>query len=262
MTSDIEKYLKNLHNYDVLGKGGYGTVYKINNKIVIKVIINPNYEVCQDVKREFQILAYITSKSYCYVPRVYEFYSDEDTCAYTMEYVKGEDMYNWIEKNKPLEQYKMVNIARKILEAIVCLHNLGIYHMDLKLENIIINYTTRESEITIIDFGAACGTHIEKQNLRKKCSDEGTTPVYRSPDIAAKTGKGYEGNDVWTYGVIVYELCKSQATDLKSYKYYKTLKCDTDHCPIVLEKIVHLALNPDHSKRPSAQALLKEFKNK
>jgi calcium/calmodulin-dependent protein kinase (CaM kinase) II/calcium/calmodulin-dependent protein kinase I/doublecortin-like kinase 3 len=56
-------------------------------------------------------------------------------------------------------------IFRKILEAFVYLHEQGIAHRDVKLENILIGLHHKDQiNVKIIDFGFSCRCTLSKKN--------------------------------------------------------------------------------------------------
>ena len=66
------------------------------------------------------------------------------------------------------------------------MHNLGLVHRDLKLENILINDNNNSNEIKILDFGFATNCDAD-QKLSMFCG----TPCYMDPDLVKK--KKYSG---------------------------------------------------------------------
>ena len=69
-----------------------------------------------------------------------------------LQLCKGSDLKEYINKYKKLSEEKAKKIFLQILNAVSYCHDQGIFHRDLKLENIMIN---KEEEIKLIDFGFA-----------------------------------------------------------------------------------------------------------
>ena len=90
-------------------------------------------------------------------------------------------------------------IFQQIVEAVSYLHKNGIYHRDLKTENVIID---GNKKIKIIDFGFSIKAE-PMQRLNLFCG----TPNYMSPEIVLK--KEYYGgpSDVWALGVMLFVIC-------------------------------------------------------
>ena len=82
--------------------------------------------------------------------------------------------------------------------AIAYLHSIKVIHRDIKLDNILLD---SEKGVKICDFGVS--KIIKKgQVIKEQCG----TPDYLAPEIIID--EGYEGFfvDVWSLGVIFYEL--------------------------------------------------------
>lgn len=93
-------------------------------------------------------------------------------------------------------------IFQQIVEAVAYLHKTGIFHRDLKTENVIID---QFKKIKIIDFGFSIRAE-PMQRLNLFCG----TPNYMSPEIILK--KEYYGgpSDIWALGVLLYVICAGQ----------------------------------------------------
>lgn len=78
------------------------------------------------------------------------------------------------------------------------LHEKNILHRDIKLENILIDYTTKK--IKLIDFGYSV---IINPTIKAQVSCG--TPSYMAPEIIRKSGYSF-GADVWACGIILYKI--------------------------------------------------------
>lgn len=100
--------------------------------------------------------------------------------------------------NREVPENIAKGLASKILSGFQYLHSMGVFHRDIKLENILID---KENNPKIIDFGFSIQS-ISNSNLNLFCG----TPNYMSPEIVQK--KPYKGgpNDCWAFGVLLYKL--------------------------------------------------------
>ena len=92
----------------------------------------------------------------------------------------------------------------KILKRVKALHRMGICHLDLKLDNILLcgeNYT-----IKIADFGFSSFIEKNKKGKAKKQNKNVGTKNYTAPEIVL--GKKYDGEraDIFSLGVILFNI--------------------------------------------------------
>ena len=92
----------------------------------------------------------------------------------------------------------VARVIHQVLSAVSYMHSLDITHMDIKPENILLETTTGDSPVKIIDFGLSrrhCG--IVEWPVS---SDVVGSPYYIAPEVLARSC------DLWSVGVIVYIL--------------------------------------------------------
>ena len=98
-----------------------------------------------------------------------------------------------------ISELEASKIFHQIVEAVSYLHKTGVYHRDLKTENVMID---TNKKIKIIDFGFAIKAEA-MQRLNLFCG----TPNYMSPELVLK--KEYYGgpSDIWALGVMLFVIC-------------------------------------------------------
>ena len=80
------------------------------------------------------------------------------------------------------------------------MHNYGIVHRDLKLENVMMSDTTEESIPKLVDFGLA-----KMIGPNEKALEPFGTLGYVAPEVLKK--QPYSTScDLWSYGCIIYAL--------------------------------------------------------
>ena len=99
---------------------------------------------------------------------------------------------------KRLSEGEASYIFRQIVEGLAYCHRQGIYHRDIKTENVMID---KNKKIRIIDFGFSV-----KSNPNTKLTLFCGTPNYMSPEIVLK--REYLGgpSDSWALGVLLFVL--------------------------------------------------------
>lgn len=102
----------------------------------------------------------------------------------------------------PEEDVKAV--ARQLLRAVEYLHDIGVCHRDLKLENLMFKRKSSLSGLKIIDFGLSREEQPNKgqTEMRTLCG----TLDYLAPELVT-SNKSYNNKvDIWSIGVIIYTL--------------------------------------------------------
>ena len=77
-----------------------------------------------------------------------------------MEYIEGQDLFQFLEEKGNLPEKEVAKIFYKILLALDHIHSLGVIHRDLKLENIMID---EDENPKIIDFGLSKDTNLDEK---------------------------------------------------------------------------------------------------
>ena len=131
-----------------------------------------------------------------------------------MEYCNGGSLKKVLNNyklkyGKPFSEEIVQYFMKQILSAVEYLHNLGIVHRDLKLENILLKYNDNiehdlndfnnffSSQIKLIDFNISINSEKNKDNRTSKINDELGVNVCDIID---------EKFDIWHLGLLCYEM--------------------------------------------------------
>ena len=122
-----------------------------------------------------------------------------------MELIDGKNLQQWlISKNcrEGLFESEARQVFKQICEGVVFLHDRGIIHRDIKLDNILVVEDTerRTSNIKIIDFGLSTVIYPNQKN-----SDACGTIAFQSPEMISKIPHDFK-TDVWSLGILLYIL--------------------------------------------------------
>jgi len=162
-----------------------------------------------------------------------------DNCI-IFEYCDGMDFYNYLrEYNPSLVLDKKMFYFKQIVEAVEYIHDLGIAHMDIKLENIMVNIY--DEKIKLIDFGEACICKINDEKITHK-GIHGSYP-YMAPEQFTENHYDALKVDIWSLGIILYEIIfnkmpwrKAIKDDVKYRNFYKKYNDDLDIFLPLLDK--------------------------
>ena len=192
------------------------------------------------------------------------------------EYIKSGTLAKYLNKVKvQLPAIIIKDILTQLSSGINELHKYGIIHRDLKMENILVDYTTDIDKvcIKIIDFGLS-----QVVTPRAKTREAYGTLIYCSPEILLNFS--YNNKiDVWSLGVIGYYLLyammpfnirgdetnqdisnKIIVNDVlfpKLFTYVGKMKDDEMNARYVITKVIQKCLDKCVDKRPCINEIVK-----
>jgi transcriptional regulator with GAF, ATPase, and Fis domain/serine/threonine protein kinase len=185
----------------ILGSGFSGEVFLVRDgeelkalKFLKKVQMNVSREEgLANFKNEFSILKELNHPN---IARIMDFGFEPRQLKYyfTTEFIEGCELGNGC-AGQPIDVIEKLIV--QVLRALNYLHSRGIYHFDIKPQNILVAVEAGlPVAVKIIDFGLAGFT-----NARKKVG----TPAYMAPEVVQ--GGPLDGRaDLYSMGVLIYKL--------------------------------------------------------
>uniref|UniRef100_A0A8C4P4G5 MOK protein kinase n=1 Tax=Dromaius novaehollandiae TaxID=8790 RepID=A0A8C4P4G5_DRONO len=104
-------------------------------------------------------------------------------------------------RRKPLPEKKIINYMYQLCKSLDHIHRNGIFHRDVKPENILI----KQSTLKLGDFGS-CRSIYSKQPYTEYIS----TRWYRAPECLLTDGYYSYKMDMWSAGCVFYEITSLQ----------------------------------------------------
>lgn len=209
----------------------------------------------KSITNEIQALRLINHPLFIKLHQVYE--SPQDI-KLILDYCPHGTMLKRLSLKKHFTEKNSLIIARKLLRALSYLHDLGLIHRDLKLENIMMTSENSDTDFKICDFGMTCDLANCENSF---CG----SPGYIAPEILRNEDYD-EKVDIFSCGVIVYSLLSGQMpfignsindiikSNIKSsIKFHgKVWEEVSDKAKTFIRKI----MNSDPLLRPSAEEAL------
>lgn len=136
-------------------------------------------------------------------PNVVQFYDvlhSPTHVFFFFEYVHGEDLLSLLDRFDTLCEEAVRKLFQQLLDAVRFCHEQNIAHLDIKLENVLVEFET--GRIVLIDFGFAEVFHPTQPYIARKCG----SPHYCAPEIVTRNCYDARKADVWSLGILLFIL--------------------------------------------------------
>eukprot|EP00759_Apiculatamorpha_spiralis_P042093 PhF_6_TR40401/c0_g1_i1/m.60196/K07359/CAMKK2; calcium/calmodulin-dependent protein kinase kinase 2 len=203
----------NLNEYAIvgdLGRGSYGIVKlamntTTNQLVAIKVLPKPIKPESSRAREIFAEVEVMKTRRHPNLVKLIAVMNDKNyqELYLVMEYVPGGAMGKTENTNltpHPISLDKLPELRHQfadIIHGLQYLHEHNVAHMDVKLENILID---QEGGCKVVDFGLSQILSSQSEQLKKARG----TPFYFSPEM--QRGQGFHGfaSDVWALGITLF----------------------------------------------------------
>lgn len=204
---------------DTIGKGAFGTVYKVRDTRTKIVYAIKQMEYNENNRKEVEIQAGLNDD---HVVRIFDtipLLHERELCV-VMEFCEAGNLMQWIKrirKHHMVTELLVLHMLTEICEAVYSCHQKKIIHRDLKPENVLLDHRRR---VKLADFGVA--RIVDQMSIAKSFCG---TPPYIAPELflsymsLMNTGHltGYDAKcDVWSIGCILWDM--SNHKDLFVYQ--------------------------------------------
>jgi len=213
----IEEVYDGVHQGPVLGSGISGIIRLCTHKktqveyavkcLDLDQIATP--EALEQLRDEISIMCQLDHPNIVRLEEVYESY---DEIYLVMELCHGGELFDRLDE-QPDYHYTEAACARlvkQMLSAVRYIHDKGIVHRDLKLENFLFSSGDPGSELKMIDFGLSkFFDHSVGEGGIKILNEAVGTPYTVAPEVLSQIQYN-ERCDIWAIGVITYLLLSGE----------------------------------------------------
>mmetsp|Transcript_10343 Transcript_10343/g.31643 ORF Transcript_10343/g.31643 Transcript_10343/m.31643 type:complete len:460 (+) Transcript_10343:302-1681(+) len=195
----------------VIGKGGFGNVYRATNnareEVAVKVIevdrLPPRDR--KFIGKEMEILPLLNHPN---IVKTHDIFIDQKKrkISIAMEMLSGGDLLDFIIANGPLREKEAKAVMEQLFSVLRYLHGADLAHRDLKPENILLRGDGKDLKIAVTDFGFA--DKVTPDGIvvvQKDLQFSGGTIGYMAPEVALSRVQT-TAVDMWACGVILYIL--------------------------------------------------------
>ncbi len=201
-----------------IGGGGMGEVYRAEQRSPIRRQVALKFiKLGMDTKlvlarfeAERQALALM---DHPHIAKVFDAGTDDTGRPYfVMEYVKGKPITDYADQNH-LNIRERLELFEQVCQAIQYAHHKGVIHRDLKPGNVLVSTQDDKPFAKVIDFGiaTAIAQRLTDETLFTEHDQFVGTPQYMSPEQAEGSVDIDTRTDVYSLGVLLYELLTGSA---------------------------------------------------
>ncbi|MBR5640136.1 MAG: serine/threonine protein kinase [Muribaculaceae bacterium] len=275
---------------DYLASGGFGNTYLVHHKVFgdrraikeyflrgmmtrggdgVSVFVNHLSDMAQvrlclngfmdEARRMHQL-------NNANIVRVHDVFEENNTAYYVMDYINGNTLTQVLKsRNSPLGNNEVRSILDQMLDALDEIHSKGLWHLDIKPSNIMLNNNGRA---ILIDFGTS--KQIDKVT-GEQCTSAiaAYTPGYAPGEQQDGSNKNVGAwTDLYSLGATIYHLLTGLTPPTASEIYndgvmaFRFLQGNDK----TLSQLVMWLMNPCIDKRPHSvaevRAHLKEIEAK
>jgi serine/threonine protein kinase len=253
-----------------LGQGGMASVFKayhpaLDRYVAIKVL-HPAFKEDPNFLSRFQREARVVARlEHPHIVPIYDFAEHKGQPYLVMKFIEGVTLKARLAE-KPLTKDEAIDIVMAVGAALSYAHGHGVLHRDIKPSNILLS---PDGGIYLADFGLARIAEAGASTLSKDVMLG--TPQYISPEQAVGLGDLDEGTDVYSLGVVLYEIVVGRVpfnadtpfSIIHDHIYTPLPPPSTinPNVPARVEAVLMKALEKERRNRyPSVEALTRAFK--
>ena len=194
---------------ELVGTGGMSSVFRahdrlLDRKVALK-ILHQQYSGDDDYVERFRREARsVASLSHPNIVTVIDRGEHEDRQFIVFEYIEGENLKRLIERRGPAPVANALELGIEIARGLAFAHHQGLIHRDVKPQNVLLN---GDGHAKVTDFGIARSLDVQ-HGMTQTGTVLGTSD-YIAPEQAQGQSVD-EHSDVYSLGVVVYELLTSE----------------------------------------------------
>lgn len=143
-----------------------------------------------------------------HIVRVHDLFDENGTTYYVMDYIDGENLKERLKRTgQPMSEQEVEEVLRQVLDALGEVHSQGLYHMDLKPANIMID---RNGVVKLIDFGASKQFNTEKGGALSTSAVTYTNGYAPREQMERNYQKFGPWTDFYALGATLYNLLSNR----------------------------------------------------
>jgi serine/threonine protein kinase len=258
-----------------LGVGAMGTVYeaeqvRLKRTVAVKILADRYRNNVAALKRFHNEARALVMLEHPHVVRILDFGLSSDGRPFlVMERLHGNTVGAYLESGRRFSVASTIAIALQVCDALVEAHSKGIFHRDLKPDNLfLVNTPEDRAFVKVLDFGISRIPDSEGGRITSASEVIGT-PEYMSPEQAMGLGDRVNGRtDQHGLALVMYEMLSGvspfaaddveKALEKVSFEMPRLVDQIAPGVPPAFARVLHRALSKDPGERyPGIDAFIK-----
>ena len=212
----------------VLGQGGFGNTYvgyntefeetvaikeffmkgvteRDETTSVVSVSNADNVQQFEEQREKFKKEALrIRKLDNPHIVKVHDLFEENGTTYYVMDFVEGENLSQRLKRTgKPMAERKVREIFLQLLDALKAVHDAGMWHLDIKPANIMLD---KNGNVKLIDFGASKQLNAQKGGATTSTAISYTNGYAPREQMEQNYDKFGPWTDIYALGATLYNL--------------------------------------------------------
>lgn len=190
---------------------------------------------------------------------VHDLFEENGTAYYVMDLIRGESVADKMKRiGQPLGEQEVLSILNQVLDALSVVHKQGMYHLDIKPANIMLESS---GNVQLIDFGASKQMHAGEGVSLFTSSAMTYTPGYAPLEQQEQGAKNIgPWTDIYALGATLYKMLTYQTpptasellTAREPLSYPATVSSK-------MRQLIEWMMKPRFDERPQSISEVKQF---
>ena len=147
-----------------------------------------------------------------YIVSVHDLFEENGTAYYVMDYVDGENLAERLKRTSlPMTEQEVRELLPQIFDALKSVHDAGIWHLDLKPANIMVD---KSGHVRLIDFGASKQLNSQKGGATTSTAISYTNGYAPREQMEQNYDKFGPWTDIYALGATLYNLLTNKRPPL------------------------------------------------
>ena len=190
-----------------------------------------------------------------HIVKVHDLFEENGTAYYVMDYVDGENLSGRLKHTgQPMTDAEVNEILPQVLDALKTVHDAGIWHLDLKPANIMVD---KIGNVKLIDFGASKQLNAQKGGATTSTAISYTKGYAPREQMEQNPDKFGPWTDLYALGATLYNLLTNKRPPLPTdidddMSEDKHLSLPMPNVSDSMKKLILWLMQTNRTKRPKS----------